>query len=125
VSYNYVESPDYVKLDIVSDDKTIAGQMAQLPQAWVRRHINMEVKHKIIVLAAGVAWELARYAQTHTTLHIAGHVQEPQIGDSTWFLHVMLVDEVYPGVLQRVGVGAGKMHFWKHLKPEWNNVVLD
>jgi hypothetical protein len=124
VSYNYVESPRYVKLDIVSDDKTVVGQMAQLPQAWVQKHINMEVKHKIIVLAAGVASELARHAQTHTTLHAAGHVQEPLTRDSTWFLHVMLVDEVCPSISQRVGIGVVEMHFWKHLKPEWNNVVL-
>jgi hypothetical protein len=124
VSYDYDESSDYVKLDIVSDDKTVEGQMAQLPQEWVQKHINTEGKHKIIVLAAGIASELARYAQTHTTLHVAGYVQEPRIADTTWFLHVMLVDKVCPGVFQRVGIGVVEIHLWRHLRPRWSNVVL-
>jgi hypothetical protein len=123
-SYDYVESVDYIKLNIVSSNNIVVGQMAKFPQAWVQNHINMDMKHKIIVLAAGIASEPARYAQTHSTLHSAGHVQEPRTEDSPWFLHIMLVDEAHPGVLQRVGIGTVEMRLWKYLKPEWCNVVL-
>ncbi|KAH7398323.1 hypothetical protein BKA66DRAFT_565939 [Pyrenochaeta sp. MPI-SDFR-AT-0127] len=123
-SHSHVETPGFIKLDIVTNGKLMVGQLAQLPQAWTEKYIDLDIKHTIIVIAAGIASEPARYAQTHSTRHVLGHTQEPRKTESAWFLHVMLVSEICPVVAQRVGIGMVEMRAWSELAPEYDNIVL-
>lgn len=121
---NYTLSSDYTKLDICNHREEVVGQMSQLPQLWIDANLDLNQQHEIIVIAAGVASEIARYAQTHTTLHVSGGTQQPRTGDSLWYLHVMLVSRDNDGVARRVGIGIVEMESWNRCRPEWRTVVL-
>jgi len=123
-SRNYVETPGFVKLDIIADISSIIGQLAQVPLSWLDETLNTHVHHEIIVLAAGIATKPMRYAQTHPTLHVSGYIQQPRSTESPWYLHVMLIKRDHSGVAERVSIGTVEMGSWKQCKPECCTVVL-
>lgn len=123
-SRNYVETPGFVKLDIITDTSSVIGQLAQVPLPWLDETLNTHVHHEITVPAAGIATESTRYAQTHLTLHVSGDIQQPRLTESPWYLHVMSIKRAHSGVAERVPIGTVEMGSWKQCKPEWCTVVL-
>ncbi|KAH8688612.1 heterokaryon incompatibility protein-domain-containing protein [Phaeosphaeriaceae sp. PMI808] len=121
---DFIETPGFIKLEIVNSSDVVIGQMAQLPSLWIEQHLDLNVQHEIIVLAAGIVSESFRYAQTHSTVHTEGYIQAPRSTESFWYLHVMLIKRDENGIAQRVAIGTVEMGAWRDCAPRWCTIIL-